>query len=653
MLSMKKIIYGLFTALTLLFVACEEDLPKASWDLHEVSNLTATPLDASVKLSWTTPDEVQPTGYYISWSSEALETTGGNMCIEDASQCSVLIENLTNKIAYTFYVQAVYSGKRSGRVSASATPVSSLISPTNFTAVAGDSRARLTWTKPTADNVRGYLLTITPGERTINIESADTDTYIVTELMNGQEYSISLQAVYEKGNSEAVTATVTPGEVSPFLGLSAYVLAGEVVTMSYNDMYFMGDVETVRWTFGDGTECNGTEVSKVYENGGEYSLEVKVTYTDGSTETVEQTVYVIATAWETSMGYIKASNPVFSPDGRTFYLPTADKVGDLNAFDAATGEKKWSFAISDAITYGGGAAVGPDGVIYQGARNSTLYAVTPEGNAKWQYATGATNTRLDCFPAVTADGNTVYALDGDNVLHAINTSNGMARWTKALEGTANKAAAIAIDRNGTVYAGTRSYVYAFTADGEELWKASAAVTEIGSFALDGSTLYAAQAGGAGLIAINTSDGQTKWTVGADGDAYAPIVDKDGTVYFVDKGGKSLYAVSADGSLKWEFNAGAALTYCFPVLDDKGIIYFGASNGVIHAVDTQTGIEAWQMNTDASGDNAKIMAGLTIGMDGKLYVGYIGGNLIAIPVFALPETSTWSCRGGNIQGNCQY
>ena len=94
MLSMKKIIYGLFTALTLLFVACEEDLPKASWDLHEVSNLTATPLDASMKLSWTAPDEVQPTGYYISWSSEALETTGGNMCIEDASQCSVLIAQI-------------------------------------------------------------------------------------------------------------------------------------------------------------------------------------------------------------------------------------------------------------------------------------------------------------------------------------------------------------------------------------------------------------------------------------------------------------------------------------------------------------------------------------------------------------------------------
>ena len=650
---MKKMIYGLFVAVALLFVACEDDLPKASWDLQEIGNLAVTPLDAGVELSWTAPADAQPTGYYVAWTPGSLEATGGNLNVEDASQCKVLIENLVNKVSYTFYVQAVYDGKRSGRVSASATPVSSLVSPTGFAVVAGDSRVRLSWTKPAVDNVRGYQVGVEPEGRVIDIDDADAETYIVTDLANGQEYTLSLQAVYDKGLSEAVTATVTPGEVSPFIGLTSYVLAGESMTMSYNDMYFMGDVEAVAWTFGDGTQGDGKEVSKVYEAGGEYELTVEVTYADGSKETATQTVYVIESAWETSMGYIKASNPVFSPDGKTFYLPTANKVGDLNAFDAATGSMKWTFGISDAITYGGGSAVGPDGVIYQGARNAVLYAVTPNGSAKWQYATGASNKNLDCFPAVTADGRTVYVLDGDNVLHAIDAANGTARWTKALEGTANKAAAIAIDRDGTVYAGTRSYVYALTAEGEELWRISAAVTEIGSFALDGGTLYAAQTGGAGLMAIQTVDGQMKWTVGANGDAYAPVVGKDGTVYFVDKGGKSLYAVGADGTLKWKFNAGAALTYCFPVLDDKGIIYFGASDGVIHAVDTHTGIKAWQMDTDASGDNAKIMAGLTIGMDGKLYVGYIGGNLIAIPVFALPETSTWSCRGGNIQGSCQY
>lgn len=269
------------------------------------------------------------------------------------------------------------------------------------------------------------------------------------------------------------------------------------------------------------------------------------------------------------------------------------------------------------------------------------------------YDTGATNKNLDCFPAVKGDGSIVYILDGDNVFHAINTSDGSKIWSQNLEGTANKAGAVAIDKDGRIYVGTRSYIYAFNHEGEQLWRASAAVTEIGSFAIDGSTLYAAQISGAGLVAINTADGSIKWTVPANGDAYAPVVGKEGNVYFVDKGGKSLYAVNSQGVLEWKFNAGAALTYCFPVLDEKGIIYFGASNGIIHAVDTSTGEEVWNMTTDASGDNKKIMAGMTVGPDKNLYVGYIGGNVVAIPVFAGPETSTWSCRGGNIHGTNQY
>lgn len=103
--------------------------------------------------------------------------------------------------------------------------------------------------------------------------------------------------------------------------------------------------------------------------------------------------------------------------------------------------------------------------------------------------------------------------------------------------------------------------------------------------MDGETLYAAQIGGAGLLALNTSDGSTKWSVEAAGDIYAPIVDKSGNIYFTDKGGKALYAVDKAGQLKWKFTIEAAPTYCFPVLDDKGTVYFGSGAGRIYAVDS--------------------------------------------------------------------
>lgn len=647
---MKKIRYGLLLLVTFTMIACKDELPQASWDLCEIGNLTAQPQDEAVVLSWDVPSQGTPTGYYVSWTPSSSGVSGGNMTLE--KETAVTVTGLMNKESYTFSVQAIYGNKRSGRVSVKATPISSKLPPVDLIAIAGDRKVKLTWSKPDAENLQGYKIIVSPDDRAIEIDDTNAELYIIQGLENGREYTVSLQAVYKGGESEAVTAKVTPGAVKPVIGLKNYILAGEPLELSYNDMYFMGDVRSVLWTFGDGTQDSGERVEKMYTAGGAYLLKVEVTNADGQKETAETDVFVIASSWKSITGYVKTSNAVFSHDGKTFYLPTANKVGDLNAFDAITGTKKWTFAIS-SITYGGGGAVGPDDVIYQAARDAKLYAVTSDGVQKWVYETGAKNKNLDCFPAITADGSRVYILDGDNVLHAVNTSNATAIWTKQLEGTDNKAGAIAIDKNGKIYVGTRSFIYAFNASGEQLWQTAASVTEIGSFALDGGTLYAAQIGGGGLIAVSTADGQVKWSVTSSGDAYAPVVGKDGSVYFVDKGGKSLYAVSAEGVLKWKFNGGSALTYCFPVLDEKGIIYFGTSGGTIFAIDSATGTEAWKMETDATGDNAKIMSGMTVGPDKKLYVSYIGGNMTAIPVFAGPETSTWSCRGGNIYGTNQY
>lgn len=646
---MKKILYGICMMVTLLTLSCKDELPQASWNLCEITNLSVTPMDEAVALSWDVPSDVVSDGYYISWTPSVNGVSGGNVITENNT---VTVENLTNKVSYTFAVQAIYGDKRSGRVSIKATPVTSRVEPANYQVIGGDQKVKLVWNKPSED-VKGYKITVEPENKVIEIDDANIESYIVSELNNGTEYTISIQAVYDKGDSEAVVAKVTPGDIEPINGFKAYLLAGEAISLSYNDMYFMGEIKSVNWTFGDNTQGQGNSVEKSYTNGGEYIIKIQVVYSDNEIEEAEKTIYVISKSWEQNTGcYIKTSNPVFSIDRNTFYLPTSNQKGNLNAYNKIDGSKKWDFDITN-ITYGGGSAVGPDDVIYQGARDGKLYAVKADGSQKWLYDTGATNKNLDCFPAVKGDGSIVYILDGDNVFHAINTSDGSKIWSQNLEGTANKAGAVAIDKDGRIYVGTRSYIYAFNHEGEQLWRASAAVTEIGSFAIDGSTLYAAQISGVGLVAINTADGSIKWTVPANGDAYAPVVGKEGNVYFVDKGGKSLYAVNSQGVLEWKFNAGAALTYCFPVLDEKGIIYFGASNGIIHAVDTSTGEEVWNMTTDASGDNKKIMAGMTVGPDKNLYVGYIGGNVVAISVFAGPETSTWSCRGGNIHGTNQY
>lgn len=486
---MKKIIYLLSLVAVVIFGACSDDLPKASWDICQVNSFNATAQDESVLLEWTPMEGAKPTGYLVKWTPETPIYDGGSVEVDNKTT-SYTVTGLVNKVTYTFTIQAIYGNQRSMVYTTKARPVSA---------------------------------------------------------------------------------------TEPFKAWSA-------------DM----------------------------PNG----------------------------------GMVKTANATFSIDGSTIYLPSAGATGDITAFDAMTGDVKWTASIPKT-TYGGGTSVGADGTLYQGARNATLYAINSDGTQKWTYATGAANKNLDCFPAVTADGKTVYILDGDNVLHSVNTATGAKNWTAKLKGTKNKAGAVAIDKAGIIYVGTRTNVYAYKADGTELWKVDGKVTEIGSFALDGTTLYVAQIGGAGLLALNTADGATKWNIETVGDIYAPIVDKNGNIYFTDKGGKALYAVDNAGQLKWKHAIDAAPTYCFPVLDEKGTVYFGSGAGRIYAVDSTTGEELWHMDSEGTENNAKIMSGMTIGENQMLYVSYIGGNVAAIKIFAGPEKSTWSCRGGNIHGTNQY
>ena len=63
---MKKILYSLLFIFTVIFTACEEDLPKASFDLYELKSLTATAGDMNVTLSWEAYENARPNEYFDS-----------------------------------------------------------------------------------------------------------------------------------------------------------------------------------------------------------------------------------------------------------------------------------------------------------------------------------------------------------------------------------------------------------------------------------------------------------------------------------------------------------------------------------------------------------------------------------------------------------
>lgn len=649
---MKKILYSLLFIFTVVFTACEEDLPKASFDLYELKSLTATAGDMNVTLSWEAYENARPNEYLILWTSGSSEAEGGEMTV-DAKTMTATINNLVNDVAYTFSVQPRYAGGLASKTTAACTPKNARYPISDLTAAAGNERVRLRWTKPASERFTRYQVTVNPGNQIINLDDTSLEEYIVDGLTNDQEYTFNVVCVYPTGNSIAVETSATPGLIYPILA-STELVVWEPSTFAYNDMYFMaGEVKSVSWDFGDGTTSGENNPVHAFTTTGTYTVAVTVTYVNNTTESGSLTVTVGNYKWNSVdlnfgglTGYVKTSNPVFSPDGKTMYIPTSTPAGHLFAIDVVSGEFKWVFAIS-LITYGGGALVAPDGTIYQCVRNATInnvYAINPNGTQKWAVKLDAA---IGAFPALSADG-VLYCLTNKSTLYALDASSGAIKWQQSLDGATGSA--VAIDKAGNVYAGTSAAIYSFKSNKEQNWKLEEVnVTEQATFALKDQVLYATLKNG-GLVAVDMTNGTKKWTYPTTkGDAYFPIADKNGNVYFTEKGSQTVHAVNASGSKIWEKNVGNNLNYSGGALSTDGILYIGTqSNNKVLGLDITNGNIVFEETV-----GQQVMAAVSIGPDRRLYCGTIGSNNIgSIKAFAVNKTlatDSWSIRGGDIQG----
>ena len=649
---MKKILYSLLFIFTVVFTACEEDLPKASFDLYELKSLTATAGDMNVTLSWEAYENARPNEYLILWTSGSSEAEGGEMTV-DAKTMTATINNLVNDVAYTFSVQPRYAGGLASKTTAACTPKNARYPISDLTAAAGNERVRLRWTKPASERFTRYQVTVNPGNQIINLDDTSLEEYIVDGLTNDQEYTFNVVCVYPTGNSIAVETSATPGLIYPILA-STELVVWEPSTFAYNDMYFMaGEVKSVSWDFGDGTTSGENNPVHAFATTGTYTVAVTVTYVNNTTESGSLTVTVGNYKWNSVdlnfgglTGYVKTSNPVFSPDGKTMYIPTSTPAGHLFAIDVVSGEFKWVFAISQ-ITYGGGALVAPDGTIYQCVRNATInnvYAINPNGTQKWAVKLDAA---IGAFPALSADG-VLYCLTNKSTLYALDASSGAIKWQQSLDGATGSA--VAIDKAGNVYAGTSAAIYSFKSNKEQNWKLEEVnVTEQATFALKDQVLYATLKNG-GLVAVDMTNGTKKWTYPTTkGDAYFPIADKNGNVYFTEKGSQTVHAVNASGSKIWEKNVGNYLNYSGGALSTDGILYIGTqSNNKVLGLDITNGNIVFEETV-----GQQVMAAVSIGPDRRLYCGTIGSNNIgSIKAFAVNKTlatDSWSIRGGDIQG----
>src|SRR5581483_5256050 len=109
---------------------------------------------------------------------------------------------------------------------------------------------------------------------------------------------------------------------------------------------------------------------------------------------------------------------------------------------------------------------------------------------------------------------------------------------------------------------------------------------------------------------------------------------DGTIYFGSSGlnDHAVYAVNADGTLKWRFvtngganNAGGSIDTASPAVADDGTVYVGNAVGRFYAL-TPAGTQKWVHDFGAS-FSASISPALA--SDGTIYVKVGDGRLYAL------------------------
>jgi len=669
---MKKI-SNLLLALTLTanLAACwTEEIPEAGAARHQVTDLTATPGDEEVLLSWSMPEGWNPTDFLVYYTDTDSETV--TMCTDGKMNCTV--DGLVNGTQYTFYVQAVYGKLVSNPIAVLGRPATTRFPVTDLTADTGDAFVTLAWTKP-ATTIRSYTLFYYNEDTPDNVEQRtldkETTTVTLEGLTNDKNYYFSLVANYEKGASEPATAKAMPTRAVPYVLDRDKAAKNQPITFTFNTEGYPTATD-VKWTFPGGVVKEGTVVKYGLGTVGTQTVQLNATI-DGNVRSwkleVEIREYVVySTDWAqdgSNYNGFKGTCPVFSPDGKTVYIVTFNKLSALYAFDVVTGNEKWRYVpAANAGSYNMLTVNPVTGDIYYGTTSAgQFYAVTPEGELKWTFTEAG--SMKSAAPAVNADGTAVYICDALGNAFAIDAASGQKRW----QFSAGDAGRGLLVNGSELLIGTLTDAFFVNVEnGEQIAKVALGceMSDITGFAVSSDKTLAYYGGRDGYIgAIDIKSHAMKKSLKVETDnpniVYEPVVAPNGSVFAGSKNG-SVYNVKGDlSAVNWEHvHTGTAVgntyNYSHPCVDAENRFYItaGQPTNTSYVFDANGGVlDSWSY-TGTTAAAQRQMGGNNY-LDGVLYSAFIGNkdqNGMFVGKYVGGErASSWSTHGGDICGSC--
>ena len=260
------------------------------------------------------------------------------------------------------------------------------------------------------------------------------------------------------------------------------------------------------------------------------------------------------------------------------------------------------------------------------------------GGLQWRVLTGG-----PVRSSPTVAGGVVYVGSSDGAVYAIDVRRGAIRWRRDLSSPVSSTPAVS---NGRVFVtaldGTLRTLR--IGDGHVMWtfRSGPAVplqwgfesgeTWVSSPTLVGGQVLFGSRDGT-VYALDAASGKERWRYAAGARVYSTPAVADGAVFVGSQDG-TLHAIElANGRPKWRFETEGKKLRSENFGFDRttiqsspavvgGIVYVGARDGWVYAVDASTGREKWRVDHKVSWINSSPAVS-----DGQVYVGSSDGHFI--------------------------
>ena len=260
-----------------------------------------------------------------------------------------------------------------------------------------------------------------------------------------------------------------------------------------------------------------------------------------------------------------------------------DDGGLVRAFDALTGELRWTHATEGEISGGPTILEAADGPrVLVGSQDASLACLAlADGRLIWRLTVA---DQIRCSPTVarTAAGNRVFLAGCDGTLHVIDADSGVERAAVPIDGPTGTTPAVSGER---VFFGTEGGLFfgIDVAAGREAWRTAAATAgqSYRSSAAIAEGLAIVGFRGKAVEAFITADGTRAWRRPMRGrvDASPTVLSAHGpgaaaarpVVIVADTAGGVTVLEASDGAALWEFDAGGGFDAGAAVADGRVVL----------------------------------------------------------------------------------